>query len=153
QRDRSRMISEGSKFHRRSWRPTRGAALWLAIACLLLTGIGFSWNPTPFAHLLAAIFVACAFLHALCLYGIRPAIGLFIICIAITFVMENIGVATGFPFGSYHFEIDAGLPRVGRIPVIVGLLWFGAGYFSWVVGAILLDGADRRLNRPLEFFT
>jgi hypothetical protein len=64
--------------------------------------------------------------------------------------MENIGAATGFPFGQYHFEVDAGLPHVGCIPVIVGPLWFGAGYFSWVVASILLDGADRRLDRPFN---
>ena len=65
--------------------------------------------------------------------------------------MENIGASTGFPFGSCHFEDDAGLPSVGRIPIIVGPLWFGAGYFSWVVASILLDGADRQLERPFNF--
>ena len=126
-------------------------ALWLAIAFVLLVAIGFSWNPTPFAHVLAVIFIACALLHALFYYGSRSALALFVICIAITFAVENIGVATGFPFGHYHFAIDAGLPRVGSIPVIVGPLWFGAGYFSWVVASVLLDGADRRLDRPIEF--
>jgi uncharacterized membrane protein len=79
------------------------------------------------------------------------ALILFIICITITFIVENIGTATGFPFGHYHFEVGAGLPHVGRIPIIVGPLWFGAGYFSWVVASTLLDGADRRLHRPLNF--
>ena len=130
-----------------SSRPIREIALWLAITCILLAGIGFSWDPTPFAQALAAIFVACAFVHALFLYGAKPAIVFFIICVAITFTMENIGVATGFPFGRYHFAIDAGLPRIGSIPIIVGLLWFGAGYFSWIVASILLGGADRRLDR------
>jgi putative membrane protein len=89
--------------------------------------------------------------HAGFFYGSRSALVLFIICIVIAFTVENIGVATGFPFGHYHFAIDAGLPRVGSIPIIVGPLWFGAGYFSWVVASILLDGADRRLDRPVEF--
>ena len=65
--------------------------------------------------------------------------------------MKNIGVATGFPFGHYHFAVDIGLPRIGSIPIVVGPLWFGAGYFAWVVAAILLGGADRRLDRPLDF--
>jgi putative membrane protein len=89
--------------------------------------------------------------HAGFFYGSRLALVLFAICIAITFTMENIGVATGLPFGHYHFAIDAGLPRIGSIPIIVGPLWFGAGYFSWVVASILLDGADRQLDRPLNF--
>jgi len=131
--------------------PIREAILRLAIASVLLAAIGFSWNPTPFAHALAAIFIACALMHAGFFYGLTPALVLFAICIVITFAMENIGVATGFPFGNYHFAIDASLPRIGRIPIIVGPLWFGAGYFSWIVAAILLDGADRRLDRPLNF--
>jgi uncharacterized membrane protein len=128
----------------------REAVLWFAVACILAAAIGFSWNPTPFAQALAAIFIACALLHAGFFYGFRSALILFIICVAITFTMENIGAATGFSFGRYHFEVDAGLPHVGSIPIIVGPLWFGAGYFSWIVASILLDGADRRLDRPLN---
>src|SRR5262249_44513291 len=146
------MTAKNVGAERHSFRSAREIALWGAIACILLAGIGFSWNPTPSAHVLAAIFVACAFVHAVFLYGARSATVLFITCIAITFAIENIGVATGFPFGRYHFAVDAGLPRIGSIPLVVGPLWFGAGYFSWVVAAILLDGADRRLDRPLAFF-
>ena len=144
------MTTENVKIDGRWSHSAREAALWLAIACILVAAIGFSWNPTPFAHVLAAIFITCAIVHAGFFYGSRPALVLFIICTVITFAIENIGVATGFPFGHYHFAIDAGLPRIGSIPIIVGPLWFGAGYFSWVVASILLDGADRRLDRPLN---
>jgi uncharacterized membrane protein len=126
---------------------SRQIALWFAIGCILLVGVGFSWNPTPFAELLAAIFVACAFLHAVASYGLRIRLVFFIVCVAITFAIENIGTATGFPFGHYHFEVGADLPHIGRIPIVVGPLWFGAGYFSFVVAATLLDGADRRLDQ------
>ena len=98
----------------------REAVLWFAVACILAAAIGFSWNPTPFAQALAAIFIACALVHAGFFYGFRSAPILFVICVAITFVMENIGAATGFPFGHYHFEVDAGLPHIGSIPIIVG---------------------------------
>jgi len=145
------MTTKNLNIDSRSSRSRREIALWLAIACILVAGVGFSWSPTPFAQALAVIFVACALAHAGVFYGPREALVLFILCIAITFAMENIGAATGFPFGNYHFVADAGLPRVGTIPIIVGPLWFGAGYFSWVVASILLDGSDRRLDRPLEF--
>ncbi|MFX6869101.1 carotenoid biosynthesis protein, partial [Acinetobacter baumannii] len=80
-------------------------------------------------------------------YGSRAALVFFATCVAVGFAMENIGVATGFPFGRYHFEIGADLPNVGRIPFIVGPMWFGAGYFSWIVAATLLGEADRKLDR------
>jgi len=130
---------------------TKGTILWLAIACFLGAAIAFSWNPTPFAQGLAAIFIASALAHASVVYGFGSAVVLFFICTAITFIIENVGVATGFPFGRYHFEVAPDLPHVGSIPIIVGPLWFGAGYFSWVVASTLLDCADRRLDRALNF--
>ncbi|WP_248890055.1 carotenoid biosynthesis protein [Bradyrhizobium japonicum] len=119
----------------------------MAIAGILTAAIGVSWNPTPLAQALAAIFIACALVHATFAYGARRALILFVACNAIAFAMENLGSATGFPFGVYHFEVGADLPHVGLIPIIVGPLWFGAGYFSWVVASVLLDGADRQLDR------
>jgi putative membrane protein len=66
---------------------------------------------------------------------------------------ENLGAATGFPFGVYHFEVGADLPHVGLIPIIVGPLWFGAGYFSWTVGIhhkIPLGHHERSADRKLD---
>ncbi|MBR0868449.1 carotenoid biosynthesis protein [Bradyrhizobium diazoefficiens] len=124
--------------------------LWLFIAGILAAAIGFFWNPTPLARALWAIFIACALIHAALAYGPRRASILFAMCSAIAFTMENLGTATGFPFGSYHFEVGADLPHIGRVPLIIGPLWFGAGYFSWTVASILLDGADRQLDRPFN---
>lgn len=124
--------------------------LWLSVGGLLAVAIGFSWNPTPVAQALAAIFIVCALVHATFAYGARRALILFVVCSAIAFAMENLGAATGFPFGAYHFEVGADLPRVGLIPIIVGPLWFGGGYFSWTVASILFDGADRQLDRPFN---
>ncbi|MGA2292743.1 hypothetical protein [Bradyrhizobium sp.] len=54
--------------------------------------------------------------------------------------------------GHYHFEVGSGLPRIGVIPIIVGPLWFGMGYFAWIVAGTLLGGADRNLDRRLNIF-
>jgi uncharacterized membrane protein len=128
----------------------RTTALWLLIAGYLLAVICFTWNPTPIAQALAAMGIAGACLHASMTYGFRHMLALFSICVVTTFAIENLGVATGFPFGHYHFEVGADLPHIGAIPVIVGPLWFGMGYFSWRVACILLDGADRRLDRNVN---
>ena len=136
----------------RSWlRARKEAVLWLFIAAILSAAIGLSWNPTPLAQALAAIFIGCALIHAALAYGTERALILFVVCSAIAFGMENLGAATGFPFGAYHFEVGADLPHIGVIPIIVGPLWFGAGYFSWTVASVLLDGADRQLDRPFNF--
>jgi uncharacterized membrane protein len=132
------------------FRARRETGLWLSIAAILAAAIGFSWNPTPLAEALAAIFIACALVHAAFAYGAQRALILFVACSAIAFAMENLGVTTGFPFGAYHFEVGSDLPHVGLIPIIVGPLWFGACYFSWTVASILLDGADCELDRPFN---
>ncbi|PWB83800.1 MAG: carotenoid biosynthesis protein, partial [Methylocystaceae bacterium] len=76
-----------------------------------------------------------------------------LICSTITFAVENIGVTTGLPFGRYHFTVGASLPRIGVIPLVVGGLWFGMGYCSWVVAGALLDHADARLNEKGNLLT
>jgi uncharacterized membrane protein len=126
------------------------AAAWVALAIYLALVIRFAWNPTPLAQCLAAIGIGIACAHAALAYGWKDALALFAICLVTTFTMENIGVATGVPFGRYHFEVGANLPHVGLIPIIVGPLWFGMGYFSWIVAGTLLGGADQRLNGKFE---
>ena len=134
----------------RSRRPFEPAC-WLALAIYLALVIAFAWNPNPLAQALAAIGILAAFVHAVLFYGWRDALALFAICVCITFAMENIGATTGWPFGHYHFEVGANLPHVGVIPVIVGPLWFGMGYFSWHVAAVLV-GAGARPSRKFERF-
>jgi uncharacterized membrane protein len=123
---------------------------WIAFAIYLVLVVGFAWNPTPFAEGLAALGIVIALSHGALFYGWKDTLVLLVICLAITFTMENIGAATGFPFGHYHFEVGSDLIHVGAIPIIVGPLWFGMGYFAWVVAGTLLGGAHRRLMGKIE---
>src|SRR5450631_343177 len=100
--------------------PRLEVAGWVALAIYLAMVIRFAWNPTPLAQCLAAIGIAIACAHAAWAYGWKDALVLLAICLVTTFMMENIGVATGVPFGRYHFEVGANLPHIGSIPVIVG---------------------------------
>jgi len=131
--------------------PLREAVFWIALVIYLALVIGFAWNPTPLAQVLATVGVLAAFAHATLFYGWKDAVALVAICVVITFAMENIGVATGFPFGRYHFEVGSNLPHVGAIPIIVGPLWFGMGYFSWILAGTLLGG-QARPSRKFELF-
>ena len=126
-------------------------ACWLALAVYLALVIGFAWNPNPLAQALAAIGIVAALVHAVLFYGWKDALALFAICVSITFVMENLGATTGWPFGNYHFEVGADLVHVGVIPAIVGPLWFGMGYFAWHVASVLL-GVPARPSRKFEIF-
>ena len=130
--------------------PHLAIAAWVGLAIYLVLVIGFAWNPTPFAQALAAVGIAAAGAHATFYYGWKNAAVLVAICLIVTFTMENIGVATGYPFGRYHFEVGSNLMHVGSIPIIVGPLWFGMGYFSWIVAGTLLGGIYQGLKRKFE---
>jgi putative membrane protein len=126
------------------------SAGWIALAIYLVLVVGFAWNPTPLAQVLAALGIAIACIHAALFYGWKNALVLLAICLATTFTMENIGAATGFPFGHYHFEVGSNLIHVGAIPIIVGPLWFGMGYISWIVAGTLLGDARRRVSWKVQ---
>jgi len=143
-------VQETVKTGSEAFPPVKLAVGILLVVYLALV-IGFAWNPNPLAQVLAAIGILAALIHAVVFYGWRDGFALFAICIVITFAMENLGSLTGFPFGHYHFEVGANLPHVGVIPVIVGPLWFGMGYFSWHVAAVLL-GVPARPRGRLERF-
>jgi uncharacterized membrane protein len=125
-------------------------AAWIGFAVYLVLVAGFAWNPTPLAQGLAAIGIAAACAHAVVFYGWKDAAVLLVICLVTTFTMENIGSITGFPFGHYHFEVGSNFVHVGVIPLIVGPLWFGMGYFSWIVAGILLGRMGPRVNGTFE---
>jgi uncharacterized membrane protein len=125
---------------------------WIVLAGYLALVVGFAWNPSPLAQLLAALGIMAACAHAALTYGLRNMVVLVAICVAVTFTIENIGVTTGWPFGRYHFEVGSNLLHVGAIPIIVGPLWFGMGYFSWIVAGTLFGGAQARISHRLELW-
>ena len=116
----------------------------------LLAVITFAGQPSALAQALAAsgIIFSCGL--AVATYGWRGCVLLFGVCLVISFAIENIGTATGYPFGRYHFTVGAGLPHIGAIPIIVGPLYFGVGFLAWLIAGVLLDDADRHLDRPIN---
>jgi len=65
-------------------------------------------------------------------YGVRGIAAFTLICIVVGNVVENVGVATGFPFGRYYFVELMG-PKLLHVPVLLGLAYIGMAYVSWRV--------------------
>jgi putative membrane protein len=74
------------------------------------------------------------------------------ICIVVGNISENLGVATGFPFGRYYFLQLMG-PKLFHVPILLGLAYIGMAYVSWVLGRLIVGssstGSVRLLAVPL----
>jgi uncharacterized membrane protein len=121
--------------------------LWALLAPCLVAIIGFACEPSPEGQIVAAGGIGISFGLAVWMQGWRGACMMVAACLAVTFCMENIGVATGLPFGHYHFLVASNFPHIGTIPIIVGPLYFGIGYLAWTIASILLDEADCHLEQ------
>ena len=101
-------------------------------------------------HLL--LMVAFAMLHASLRYGWKGALAFAAICLVVSNIFENIGVATGFPFGPYHYT-DALGPKLGYVPLMIGPAYLGVGYMAWVMGTILIGDVRRGASALSTFAT
>jgi putative membrane protein len=85
--------------------------------------------------------VAFALVHGARSYGWRGILAFAAICLLVGNTIENIGVATGFPFGRYYF---AGLmgPKLFHVPVLLGLAYIGMAYVSWMLARLVVGEDD-----------
>jgi uncharacterized membrane protein len=125
-------------------------ALWLLFPPYGMAVIALAGQPSQPAQVLASISIVIVFVHAVLAYRWTGVLAFLLICLAVTISIENLGIATGFPYGHYHFTVGAALPHIGAVPIIVGPLYFAMGYLSWMIASNLLDEADTRLDRPFN---
>ncbi|CAB4575478.1 unannotated protein [freshwater metagenome] len=62
------------------------------------------------------------FLHGFAVYGPRYAFTLFVIAVLFGFLIEQLGVTTGWPFGDYVYSDTLG-PKVLEVPLVVPFAW------------------------------
>lgn len=123
-------------------------ASWALFTVLLMFIIALGGGTGTAAQAIAAISILLLSAHAVIAIGWSEATVFVIICLSITFAMENIGTLTGFPFGRYTFLVGSGMAHIGAIPIIVGPLYFGMGYASWVIANLLVgDEVERPQSR------
>lgn len=94
-------------------------------------------------HVLPAL--AFALVHGTIMYRLRGAIAFIVLFLVIGNILENIGVATAFPFGHYYFTDQMG-PKLFRVPVFLGLAYVGIAYVSWLLANVILGNATSRIS-------
>lgn len=87
-----------------------------------------------------------ALIHGAMAYRLRGILIFCAICLVLGNIFDNLGVATGFPFGGYYFT-DAMGPKLFHVPVLMGLAEIGMGYLSWMLGGVILGDLRSALAR------
>ncbi len=93
---------------------------------------------TPIGSLLGLLFT---FLHASHRRGWRDALLMAGLVFVISLTFESIGVATGWPYGPYHYTDMLGPKFLGSVPYLIPIAWFMTMYPSFVI-------ADRLFPEP-----
>lgn len=81
-------------------------------------------------------------LHALLAFGARYLLSYFSITFAFAFIIEQVGLHTGWPFGSYTYDATLG-PKIFTLPLVVP--------FAWIMIAHPVLVAARRLTQHWVF--
>ena len=74
--------------------------------------------------------------HAGISRGLRTGVGVLLLVAGTAVVVEAIGLATGFPYGTYRYGDVLG-PRLLGVPFLVPLAWLMMAWPSWVLAARL----------------
>ena len=87
------------------------------------------------------VFVLFSLVHCAVLEGQKRTTCFFAISAFTSYVMEEIGVRTGFIYGHYHYSNMLG-PKLGSVPMMIPLAWFMMIYPSWRVAGVLARAID-----------
>ncbi|WP_083672490.1 carotenoid biosynthesis protein [Micromonospora sp. CB01531] len=116
---------------------------WALLAGLVLAQVGYPLTAGATRAGLTVATVVLGYLlsvgHALLTSGTRTAGALVAVATGGGFAVEALGVATGFPFGSYDYSGELG-PKLAGVPLIIPLAWTWMAWPAWLTAV--------RLTRP-----
>lgn len=124
------------------------AASWVSFAAVMY--LIFTMVLDPWVNLPALgdigftlVFVLFAITHCAACAGWRRTGLFFALAAIISYMLEEIGVRTGWIYGAYHYSGMLG-PKLGHVPVLIPLAWFMMIYPSWIVARFILRGVHTR---------
>lgn len=127
--------------------------LWLLVLLLAIEElIGIEYRTAALTVLHLGILLTFALVHGSLRYGLKGIVAFAVICLLVSNAIENIGVATGFPFGPYHYT-DALGPKLGYVPLMIGPAYLGMGYLSWVLATVIVGDVKREADAAQTLVT
>ncbi|HEX5199555.1 MAG TPA: carotenoid biosynthesis protein [Actinoplanes sp.] len=121
---------------------------WALLAALILTQICYplAGGGTRAALTVSTVLIGYVFsvTHAAATRGPRAALALVGTATLGGFAVEAIGVATGFPFGTYDYSGELG-PKLLDVPLIIPLAWTWMAWPAWLAAIRLARSAPMRV--------
>lgn len=113
---------------------------------------------TPAADLLKTAIPAISILiptvfaamHGTRRLGAKTMLVFFAITFVVSWCYESLSIATGFPFGNYHYTERLG-PKLGTVPLLIMPAYFAVCYLSWNLAHIVLDKFDHKTDALTRF--
>ncbi|WP_406601288.1 carotenoid biosynthesis protein, partial [Micromonospora yasonensis] len=113
---------------------------WALLAVLVLAQICYPLTAGATRAGLTVATVGLGYLlsvgHALLSRGTRAALALVAVATGGGFAIEALGVATGFPFGSYDYSGELG-PKLAGVPLVIPLAWTWMAWPAWLTAVRL----------------
>jgi putative membrane protein len=119
----------------------------LLVFLVLLTARSHSASTTLLVACSVAMFAAC-WASATHLLGAGAALRFVLIGTTLGWVAEQLGSSYGWFFGSYTYTAVLG-PRLGDVPVVIPLMWFGLAYIGHVTANLIVWQAPTDGATPL----
>lgn len=114
---------------------SRQRICWALLAVLVLAQICYPLTTGTTRARLTVATVLLGWLlsdgHALLSRGARTAAALVAVATGGGFAIEALGVATGFPFGSYDYSGQLG-PKLAGVPLVIPLAWTWMAWPAWL---------------------
>ncbi|AGZ40256.1 carotenoid biosynthesis protein [Actinoplanes friuliensis] len=121
---------------------------WALLGVLILTQICYPLTSDGLRAALTVTTVVLGYLlsvsHALLTRGLRVAGALIATATLGGFAVEAIGVATGFPFGTYDYSGQLG-PKLLGVPLIIPLAWTWMAWPAWLAAVHLTRSRVARI--------
>jgi uncharacterized membrane protein len=94
-----------------------------------------------------AMFATCC-ASAVHLLGRRAALHFILIALTVGWTAEQLGASYGWFFGSYAYTEVLG-PTLGKVPVIIPLMWFALAYVAHVIANLIVWQSPSDGQAPL----
>ncbi len=135
------MKEDRSKFYVCLW-----AAAALYVILNLVTALGIFDLGNMGSVVITLVLFGFVLFYGAERYGWRGLLIFFAITSVISWSMETLSIATGFPFGYYHYSSQLG-PKLGTVPLIIMPAYFGNGFLAWTISHIFLKNLGRGMTR------